>query len=92
MSYFDWDQANLAHIRMHNVEPQEAEEALSLQPFEFDDYPEDGEHRFDTLGPTRTGRILKVVTTQRGLQTRVVTAYDASFYYRKQYLSYLVTL
>ena len=92
MSAFDWDDDNIAHIRLHGVEQQEAEDALTLQPFEFEAYPANGEERYDTLGPTRKGRILKVVATQRGVLIRVITAYDATHYCKKMYFDYLVTL
>ena len=74
---FDWDDANLGHIALHAVSPEEAEEVLTGMAFEVDTYTVDGEVRVEEIGATQAGRILKVVTTVRDGLIRVVTAFDA---------------
>jgi uncharacterized protein len=75
---FDWDEANLAHIARHNVSREEAEDICTLDSLAFDCYTVDDEIRFDEVGQTRSGRFLKVVTTERAGKIRIVTAFDAS--------------
>lgn len=74
---FDWDEANLGHIALHAVSPEEVEEVLIGFAFEVDTYTVDGEERVEEVGATHAGRILKVVTTVRKGLIRVVTAFDA---------------
>ncbi len=47
-------------------------------PLDVDYRVEDGEIRIRQVGETSEGRILAVVTTERGESIRVVTAYPAS--------------
>ena len=86
MSVFEWDEANVKHIGEHDVSPEEAEEALLLAPLELDSYVVDGELRFEDVGQTEAGRILKVVSTLRDERVRVVTAFDASAHSSRLYL------
>jgi len=83
---FDWDDANVEHIRRHRVEPGEAEEAL-LDPRRMaaPAYRWAGESRRAHLGATRRGRVLMVVITRRDTAVRVVTARDASPRERRRY-------
>ena len=76
---FEWDEANEEHIAGHDVEPEEAEEALH-DPLRTGapSYSVPGEHRRAFLGRTEDGRLLYVVTTRRGRAIRVVTARDAT--------------
>jgi uncharacterized DUF497 family protein len=84
---FEWDEANIGHIAAHGVEVAEAEEALTIAPLEIDSYDVDGERRFEDLGQTASGRILKVLYVLRGeLRIRVVTAYDATALGKRTYL------
>jgi uncharacterized DUF497 family protein len=78
MFRFDWDEANLQHIALHSVSPEEAEQVLLGSPFELGTYEIDGEDRLEEVGCTSKGRILKVVTIIRSGRIRVATAYDAS--------------
>ena len=83
---FNWDEANLGHIARHNVSRFEAEQALQNNPIELDTEVIDGEERFTEVGETNSGRILVVVATVRDEATRVVTAWEAPFATKRQYL------
>jgi len=85
MIEFDWDQANLAHIALHSVQPNEAEEALQGMTLEVDTYVIGGEQRFEELGRTLSGRILRLVSTPRSGKIRVVTAFDPSASEKRSY-------
>ncbi len=76
--FFDWDDANIAHLAEHGVSPEEAEEVVVRNPLDLDYSVRDGEPRFRQVGETVSGRILAVITTERNHRTRVVTAYPAS--------------
>jgi len=82
---FDWDEANISHIAIHEVEPHEAEEALRGIPLHLLDQVRHGEPRIVQLGETLAGRILMVVTTLRKDKIRVVTAMTAKRKYREWY-------
>ncbi len=77
MNGFDWDDANRDHIAEHGVPTDEAEEASSGETLFLDAYVIDGELRVESVGSTRAGRILKLVTTDREELIRVLTAFDA---------------
>ena len=85
---FNWDEANIAHIAAHDVEPHEAEEAYDSNPLYLDYSIEDGELRHREVGETLASRILVVVSTMRGDLTRVVTAYPAERPLRVTYLAF----
>jgi uncharacterized DUF497 family protein len=82
---FDWDEANIAHIAEHDVEPYEAEEVVTNRPIDLDSQTRNGELRLMQIGETETGRVLIVVTTLRDKKTRVVTAWPANKAYRAFY-------
>ena len=90
MGDFDWDEANIAHIRRHGVEPHEAEEALEMASIDGNTYVIDDEMRFENIGHTRTGRILTVVSVDRKDKVRVVTAFDATQTDKRVYLRRMV--
>lgn len=75
MPEFLWDADNERHVREHDVEPFEAEEAL-LDPdrLSVDAYKVNDEPRWALLGETEDGRVLFVVFTRRRGAIRVVTA------------------
>jgi len=75
---FDWDDANRTHIAEHGVSVTEAEEACCGETLFLDSYVVDGELRVESVGATRTGRILKLLTTDRNHSIRVVTVFDAN--------------
>ena len=83
---FDWDDGNVEHIALHEVEPGEAEDVL-LDP---DRVPSSApgaptERRRGVLGMTTNERILFVSYTIRRGAIRVVTAYEASERQKRQY-------
>jgi uncharacterized DUF497 family protein len=84
---FDWNESNKAHIALHDVLPAEAEEVVSGDPLDLEMQVVDGEERFPQIGLTRRGRVLVVITTPRGLLTRVVTAFPASPAYQRFYFA-----
>ncbi len=74
---FLWDAGNIDHIARHDILPEEAEQVLENDPFDIARYFRNGEERLNQVGETDAGRVLVVVTTQRGEDTRVVTAHPA---------------
>jgi uncharacterized DUF497 family protein len=86
VSLFEWDDANIRHIAEHDVSVSEAEEALMLSPLELDSYVIDDEQRFEDIGQTAAGRILKIVSVSREDRIRVITAFDASAHSKRLYL------
>jgi uncharacterized DUF497 family protein len=83
--YFDWDEANTAHIAQHHVLPYEAEEAATFKPVALYAAFRNGEERFVQIGETYAGRVLLIVTTLRDDKTRVVTAHDVDLSKRRSY-------
>ena len=74
---FVWDAGNIDHIARHDISPEEAEQVVENDPFDITRYLRNGEERLNQVGETDAGRVLVVVTTQRGEDTRVVTAHPA---------------
>ena len=74
---FVWDAGNIDHIARHDISPEEAEQVVENDPFDIARYLRNGEERLNQVGETDAGRVLVVVTTQRGEDTRVVTAHPA---------------
>ena len=74
---FVWDTGNIDHIALHDISPEEAEQVVENDPFDIARYLRNGEERLNQVGETDAGRVLVVVTTQRGEDTRVVTAHPA---------------
>lgn len=69
MRLFDWDNHNEQHIGRHDVEPYEAEEAMSdLLRVTFDTH---GKGIRGVIGKTEDGRILVVIYTMRNGLYRV---------------------
>ena len=84
---FDWDEANIGHIAKHDVKPEEAEQVILNDPFDFGFDPDaNGEQRWSYLGETDQARILMVVITLRGEKIRVVTSFEAE---RRDRVAYL---
>jgi len=83
---FDWDDANISHIEDHDVEPEEAEEALTdPRRIPGTSYNVPGERRRAVIGATVSGRVLFVVYTRRRDRIRVITARDADRHERRAY-------
>jgi uncharacterized DUF497 family protein len=87
---FDWDDANRDHIAEHGVSTEEAEEAYLGETLFLDSYAIDGELRFEELGETATGRILKFMTVERGNLIRILTCFDAPSNLKQFYLRTMV--
>ena len=85
---FDWDDANLRHLRRHRVSRQEFEQVLLNGPLDLEYRSEGGEDRFKSLGMTDNGRILVAVWAIRGAHIRAVTAYPASAVLKRVYTDF----
>lgn len=72
---FDWDDANIRHVRRHSVAPSEAEECYRNDPLILEEQSVNGELRYLALGETDIFRRLAFVFTLRGSQVRFITAY-----------------
>ena len=83
---FEWDSANIGHIAVHNVTPDEAEDVLLNAALALDVRIQSGEERTRYVGRTSAGRVLVVVLTRRGDLFRVVTAFPANRTIRRLYL------
>ncbi|MGH2585506.1 MAG: BrnT family toxin [Dehalococcoidia bacterium] len=83
---FDWDDANERHIDEHRVTVEEVEEAL-LDPRRLPAaaHSTSTERRYAAIGTTSGGRILFVAFTTRRGRIRVITAYTAPEWMRRQY-------
>lgn len=75
---FDWDEANIGHIALHDVVPAEVEQTVR-DPFCTLESSEErhGEVRYRVIGETAEGRILNVIFEIRRRRIRTVTAYTA---------------
>ena len=62
---------------VHDVTMEEVQQVFANEPTEVSSRFVDGEERFQIIGFTNTGRWLCIITTERGENIRVVTAYDA---------------
>ncbi|MBF8305833.1 MAG: hypothetical protein HW398_1021 [Acidobacteria bacterium] len=84
---YDWDRGNLRKICAHQIEREEAEQALSNDPIPVHEQDVEGEQRFVYYGETDAGRLLALIVTERGDNIRVVTAYDLDAGQRRDYLA-----
>lgn len=75
---FDWDAANTQHIARHGVTPEEAEEAVLIEPLDAGVQQHESEERMLCFGRTKSGRLLTILYTERRGKTRIVTAYEMS--------------
>jgi uncharacterized DUF497 family protein len=73
---FDWDDANLKHLKRHRVRPEEFEQAI-LDAVDLDYEDVGGEDRYHAVGATGSGRLLYMVWTPREGKIRAVTAFTA---------------
>jgi uncharacterized DUF497 family protein len=84
-AHFDWDERNVDHILLHQVTPDEAEEACLNRPH----VRRTRQGRLLVYGQTDTGRYLLVVVEPRGHGVaRIITARDMTTkeksFYRQQ--------
>lgn len=82
---FIWDSANIGHIALHLVSPEEAEQVIANEPLDLERQVRNGEERVLHLGVTSADRVLFVVVTPRGNDLRVVTAFPANREARRLY-------
>ena len=82
---FAWDQANVAHVALHKVTPEEVEQVFSNDPLDLGAEVVDGEERYTGVGHTNQLRVLVLAWTMRGDATRPITAFDASERLAKRY-------
>ena len=82
---FDWDAANLGHIARHGIAPNEAEEAVLIDPLETDVQSHPSEQRVLCFGRAKSGRLLTVLYTERRGKIRVVTAYEMTKLQQRMY-------
>ena len=75
---FDWDDANIGHIALHDVTPEEVEQAFANDPLVvLAIQKRNAEERVLCAGLTDEGRPLQFVYTRRRVRIRVSTAHTA---------------
>ena len=74
---FDWNAANIEHIALHGITPEEAEQVIENHPLDAGAVLRNREARTVHLGETDGGRVLVVIITERDGMYRVVTARPA---------------
>ncbi len=82
---FEWDAKNIRKVKRHGITPQEAEEAILIDPLIATIQEHETEDRLLCFGRTRAGRFVTVIYTERGGTTRVVTAYPMTKAQQKIY-------
>jgi uncharacterized DUF497 family protein len=82
---FEWDRNNVGKIRAHNIEREEAEQALLNHPIPIYEQYVEGELRFVYYGEANAGRLVAAVVTERPDALRIVTAYDLDAGQRRDY-------
>ena len=82
---FDWDAGNLSHIARHGITPDEAEEAVLIEPLEADVQPQEREERVLCFGRTKSRRLLTILYTERRGKIRVITAYEMTKQQQRMY-------
>lgn len=73
---FEWDAANISHLKRHRVPSIEFEQAM-MPAIHVEYEVVDDEGRYHSIGPTSKGRLLYMVWTFRNGRIRAVTAFDA---------------
>ena len=74
---FDWDKHNEQHLAKHGISRSDAEDVLGGSHILVEYQMEGNEHRWVAVGATRTGRIINIVFTQRGVTIRPITGWVA---------------
>ncbi len=84
---FEWDKHNTQHIKRHDIEPTECEEAFFNLPLIInpDITHSQTEIRYHALGKTNTGRNLLMVFTIHSKNIRVITARNMNKKERRLY-------
>ena len=55
---FLWDDQNVRHLGLHNIQPREAEQVILNRPLDLEFQLRSGEQRLVQLGETDVGTIL----------------------------------
>lgn len=76
MLEFEWDDANRNHLARHEISPEEAEQAVTIDPLDADVQQHASEPRILCFGRTKSGRLLTVLYAERRGRARVITAYE----------------
>ncbi len=85
---FDWNQANLEHIKKHKAEYNECEDVFFDDPVYFaDEKHSENEERYLAYGITNEERLLILVFTIRNHKIRPVSARDQNKKEREIYKS-----
>jgi uncharacterized protein len=82
---FDWDVHNVGHVALHDVVPEEVEQATRQRHIVIPAAPRGGEKRWKLFGRTEADRYLVVVFTIRRRRFRPVTAYTMNRAERRLY-------
>ena len=85
MAPFNWDEANITHLKRHNVSPEEFEQAMATFRIDLEAEDVDGELRQHTIGMANSGRLLYMVWTVRNGLRRAITAFTAPVSAKKQW-------
>ncbi len=80
---------NVGHIILHEVSPEEVEEAAGRRHIIIPAAPGGSEKRWKLFGRTAAGRYLVVVFTIRRKRFRTVTAYTMNVVERRVYATEL---
>jgi uncharacterized protein len=83
---FDWDDANIKHIAIHNVRWDEVEQAFTdprRRPIQAYNTPT--ERRYGMIGATEDNRVLVIVYARRDGAIRPISARDADRDERRRY-------
>ena len=84
---FEWDEGNLKHIKKHNVNYRECEEAFLNKPLIIneDETHSQAEERLRVYGQTDKRKLLFMIFTIRNNKIRVVSARDQNKKERKEF-------
>lgn len=84
---FDWNKGNLEHIKKHNINYRECEEAFFNKPLivNEDESHSQTEERFRVYGQTDKSRLLFVIFTVRGNKIRVISARNQNRKERREF-------
>lgn len=84
---FEWDVGNLEHIKNHNVNYRECEEAFLNKPLivNKDETHSQKEERFRVYGRTDKKRLLFIIFTTRIDKIRVISARNQNKRERKEF-------
>jgi hypothetical protein len=84
---FEWDDANVSHLKRHRIKPHEIEEMFRDDPAILGHEIVNGEDRWTSVGTTNSLRVLVVVFTVRGETIRPITGWPADRRTKKDYFA-----